>query len=214
MAHIILLGDSIFDNANYVADGLPIIEQVRQGLVDSGDRADLLAVDGDSIQDIFQQLHRLPPSTTHLFISIGGNDALCYGAILQNSTPSLPAALQQIATMKTEFSRNYQQMLRAVLKLGLPTTVCTIYDQCPVLDPALRLLEFTALSMFNDCITRQAVEFGLPLIDLRVVCDEARDYSSLSPIEPSTVGGEKIARCIVQVVTEHNFSSHRTICYT
>jgi hypothetical protein len=45
MGHIILLGDSIFDNARYVPDRPPVIEQVRRSL-QSGWRATLLAVDG------------------------------------------------------------------------------------------------------------------------------------------------------------------------
>ncbi len=32
MGHVVLLGDSIFDNARYVADRPPVIEQVRRAL--------------------------------------------------------------------------------------------------------------------------------------------------------------------------------------
>ena len=39
---------------------------------------------------------------------------------------------------------------------------------------------------------------GLPLTDLRVICDEPEDYAN--PIEPSVQGGAKIARAIVEVV--------------
>lgn len=108
---------------------------------------------------------------------------------------------------------NYQQMLKAVLSLDKPTALCTIYDQCPLLDPVMRLLAFTVLSMFNDCIIRQAVQAGLPLIDLRVICNEATDYSTISPVEPSMSGGKKIARAIATVMTEHNFSERRTVVY-
>lgn len=213
MAHIILLGDSIFDNAAYVPDGLPVIDQVHQCLLNSGDHASLLAVDGNCIQDISKQLKRLPVDATHLFISVGGNDALRYATLLQNAATSLPVALQQIASMKTEFNQRYQEMLQTVLDLNKPTIVCTIYDQCPTPNPGLQLLAFTALSMFNDCITRQAIQLGLPLIDLRVICNEASDYSSLSPIEPSTTGGQKIARCIATVLRQHDFSIPHTVCY-
>jgi hypothetical protein len=214
MAHIILLGDSIFDNAAYVPDGLPVIEQVRQCLSNSGDRASLLAVDGDCIHDVPRQLKQLPVDATHLFISVGGNDALRYAGFLRNTSASLSVALQQLASMKTEFSQRYQGMLETVLVLNQPTVICTIYDQCPTLDPGLRLLAFTALSMFNDCITRQAIQLGLPLIDLRIICSEASDYSSISPIEPSTTGGQKIARCIATVLSQHDFSVQHTVCYT
>lgn len=214
MAHIVLLGDSIFDNAAYVPGGPPVIEQVCQILADTGDRASLLAIDGDCIEDVALQLQHLPQDATHLFISVGGNDTLRYGDQLQHMDASLPEVMNQLATMKLEFSQTYQQMVDMVLALKRPTTLCTIYDQCPTPNPVLRLLAFTALSLFNDCITRQAIQAGLPLIDLRLVCNEARDYSSLSPIEPSVAGGQKIARCIAQVVHQHDFSSRSTTCYT
>lgn len=212
MAHIILLGDSIFDNAAYVPDGIPVIDQVKSYLP-AGNQATLLAVDGDSIQDIFPQLNRLPRDASHLFISIGGNDALRYGAMLRQAAQTAWKMLAAIAKMKAEFEHNYQQMLAAVLSLQKPTVLCTIYDQCPLLDPELHLLAFTALSIFNDCIIRQAVQASLPLIDLRVICNEATDYSPISPIEPSMSGGDKIARAIVSVISKHNFSEPRTVIY-
>ena len=47
-------------------------------------------------------------------------------------------------------------MLDEVLNLGLPTAVCTIYDgRLP--DLRVRRLAVTALSVINDCITRQAL---------------------------------------------------------
>lgn len=168
-------------DAYMVADGLPVIDLLKNDL-SPGDQATLLAVDGDSIQDIDSQIQRLPRDASHLFISVGGNDTLQYASLLVQSNQSAPKMLDAIATMKAEFDRNYQQMLSAVLSLDKPTVLCTIYDQCPLLDPAMRLLEFTALSMFNDCITRQAIQAGLPLIDLRVICNEVTDYSTVSPI--------------------------------
>jgi lysophospholipase L1-like esterase len=217
MAHLILLGDSIFDNTVYVPNDPPVIQQVQKYLSErdrAASRATLLAVDGDAIQDIFRQLDRVPEDATHFFISVGGNDALQYAARLLQSNQSPTEMLKLTATMKNEFDRNYQRMLEAVLSLRKPTVLCTIYDRCPLLDPAMRLLAITALSMFNDCITRQAVQAGLPLIDLRVICDEATDYSAISPIEPSAAGGDKIARRIVAIAAEHDFSMQHTVVYT
>jgi len=56
-----------------------------------------------------------------------------------------------------------------------------------------------------------ALEKGLPVIELRAVCARPEDYAN--PIEPSSVGGEKIARAIVRLVTEHDFASGRTAVY-
>ncbi len=66
----------------------------------------------------------------------------------------------------------------------------------------------TALTVFNDVITRQAFLAGVPLIDLRLICTEDADYAN--PIEPSSQGGDKIARSIARTVTEHDFTRRRT----
>jgi hypothetical protein len=41
---------------------------------------------------------------------------------------------------------------------------------------------------------------SLPVIDLRSICNRPEDYAN--PIEPSSIGGEKIARAIVALVTD------------
>lgn len=51
MRHVVLLGDSIFDNARYVPDRPPVIEQLQKALP-PGWRASLLAVDGAVTEDV------------------------------------------------------------------------------------------------------------------------------------------------------------------
>jgi hypothetical protein len=51
-----------------------------------------------------------------------------------------------------------------------PTAICSIYDGF-VNDEVQQRVNVTALSIFNDCITREASRRGLPLIDLRVICN-------------------------------------------
>jgi hypothetical protein len=96
-------------------------------------------------------------------------------------------------------------LLKTCRKLGLsffdylvPTAVCTIYDgQFP--DPKRQRLLATALTLFNDVITREAFALSLAVLDLRLVCSEATDYAN--PIEPSIQGGAKIAQAIKAFVT-------------
>jgi hypothetical protein len=98
-------------------------------------------------------------------------------------------------------------MLDAIRALGNPAAVCTVYY--PRFDePWMQKLSIAALSTFNDVIIRQAFLAGLPLIDLRYVCDEHSDYAN--PIEPSVAGGAKIAQTIITVVNEHDFTSKQT----
>jgi hypothetical protein len=54
------------------------------------------------------------------------------------------------------------------------------------------------LTIFNDVILRVATELGLMVIDLRAVCCSPADYAN--PIEPSVIGGAKIARALVNAV--------------
>jgi hypothetical protein len=43
-------------------------------------------------------------------------------------------------------------------------------------------------------------QLGLTVIDLRFVCSSTEDYAN--PIEPSSRGGAKIARCILAAVEQ------------
>lgn len=192
--HIVLLGDSIFDNASYVPGEMPVIEQLRAELPEW--QATLLAVDGDIVRSIEDQLRRLPNNATHLVISCGGNDALGQIQYLLSSISSMDAGLSRMASIREAFEIDYRTMLELVMKVGLPTAVCTIYESIPDLERTLHV----ALSIFNDVIIREAVRLGLPVIDLRLVCSEAEDYSKVSPIEPSAKGGEKIAKAIACLV--------------
>ena len=90
------------------------------------------------------------------------------------------------------------------------TAICTIYDAVPVIGP----VEVAALSLFNDVITTEGIARGLPIVDLRRVCQEATDYSPLSPIEPSSKGGQRIASALQRMLETHDFSTKRTVIYT
>jgi lysophospholipase L1-like esterase len=196
--HLVLLGDSIFDNGVYVPSGPSVIQHVQR-LLAGGWRATLVAVDGATISSIERQLERIPADATHLVLSVGGNDVLGKSSfILSEPTHSYAAALTGLATIRDEFAREYRQMLADVRRRELPLAVCTIYDAVPVLSPA----ETAGLAIFNDVITRQAFAAGATLIDLRLVCQEKSDYAGISPIEPSATGGAKIARAIVAALQD------------
>jgi GDSL-like Lipase/Acylhydrolase family len=209
MSHVVLLGDSIFDNAVYVPDRPPVIEQVRRGLP-AGWKGTLVAVDGHTVEDIATQLPRIPASASHLVLSVGGNDALIASGLLPEPAVTVGDALAILANAIGEFRNAYTAMLRNVLQVGKPVCVCTIYDAIPTLGAAER----AALAGFNDVISRATIAAGIPLIDLRVICNHADDYSPLSPIEPSVIGGAKIADAICRVVTTHDYTARRTIVYT
>ncbi len=208
MGHVVLLGDSIFDNARYVPDRPPVIEQLRQALP-RGWHATLLAVDGHITGDVAVQLKNLPAGATHLVVSAGGNDALGESGILGEPARTVGEALGTLHEARARFRGSYRAMLQALSEAGKPTAVCTVYDAIPGLGPA----EQAALAGFNEVILREAFAAGLPVIDLRLVCDRPADYSHVSPIEPSAVGGGKIVRVIAEVVTRHDFAAGRSSIY-
>jgi GDSL-like Lipase/Acylhydrolase family len=209
MGHVVLLGDSIFDNAAYVAGGPDVVRQLQSRLP-QGWRATLNAVDGSVIAGVGRQLEHLPPDASHLVLSVGGNDALGEAGVLEERAGSVAAALDRLSDIGDAFGRRYGAMLAAVRRHDLPTAVCTIYDaRFP--DQVRRRLAATALAVLNDRITRAAFANHLPVIDLRLVCSEDADFAN--PIEPSVRGGEKIAGAIAALLAEHDFKRRRPEIY-
>jgi hypothetical protein len=201
MGHVVLLGDSVFDNLAYVGGGPDVIAQLRERLP-NGWRASLLAVDGSVVADLGKQVARIPTDATHLIISAGGNDALGYSSVLGAPSRSIAESLMQLADIRDKFQVQYAAAINGILQAGRPTAVCTIYDpRYP--DPVQRRLGATALTIINDVIIREAVRLGLPLLDLRIICDEDADFAN--PIEPSSQGGSKMVNAIASLLAKHDF---------
>ena len=205
MGHVVLLGDSVFDNGAYVGRGGPdVVRQLRDRLP-AGWGATLAAVDGAMTGSVPRQLERLPPGATHLVVSVGGNDAL--GA----RTSSARGALGGRGPARPgRGARRLRARLpghaRGGARRGLPTALCTVYDpRFP--DPRGRGGGGRAGAV-QRLITREAFARGLPLVDLRLVCAEDADYAN--PIEPSVRGGAKIAGAIAGLVTGHDFARRRS----
>lgn len=198
MPHVILLGDSIFDNAAYVQGGPDVITHLR-GRLPEGWQGTLAAIDGSTTEDMSTQYGRVPADATHLVLSIGGNDALMNIDILDRRASSSAEVLGMLADVRDAFGARYGEVLHALRRHALPLTLCTIYEgSFP--DPGMQRLARTALTVFNDVILRCAIRSGLPVIDLRLVCNDPADYAN--PIEPSVQGGAKIADAIVRAVVE------------
>lgn len=198
MPHVVLLGDSIFDNRAYVDGGPDVVAQLRAALP-AGWSATLAAVDGTQAGELAPQLARLPADATHLVLSVGGNDALLASGLLDEPVYSSADALRLIAAVLRDFERAYAAAVDACRAHGLPLVLCTIYGgNFPEAD--FRERAGVALAVFNDAIVRCGLARGLDVIDLRAVCNEPRDYAN--PIEPSVAGGAKIARAVARAVAD------------
>ena len=221
MKHIVLLGDSIFDNRSYVnPNELDVPNQLRS-LVDKDCKVTNLAVDGHVTRHIHNQLNNLPSDATHLFISVGGNDGLGHLSIFNEPVDTIGDALQKMFLIGETFKKEYSSMLDNVLTYKLPTTVCNIYyprffsnslervvSYLPMMVDGEKLQQMTmaAETIFNDIIMFEVFKRNLPLIDLRILCDDDKDFAN--PIEPSCIGGLKIAKVINKIVDVHSFDSN------
>lgn len=208
MSHVVLLGDSVFDNGAYVKRGEPnVLAQVQARLPDDW-RATMVAVDGATTANVERQLARLPADASHLILSVGGNDALGSSGVLAESARSVAEVMSRIADIRDSFAHGYARMLDVVMSHRLPTAVCTIYDG-RFIDREEQRQAVAALSVFNDVITREAFGRRLALIDLRLICNRYEDYAN--PIEPSATGGAKIAGAIVQAAAGHAVSARSQV---
>jgi hypothetical protein len=206
---VVLLGDSILDNRAYTGGGPHVAAQVQAALP-RGWRCVLAAVDGATTEDVPRQMGDVPEDAGLLVLSAGGNDLLMHLDVLDEPATSSAQVLAKLAALADTFEVDYRAMLRHVLQPHLPTALCTVYNgNFP--DPAMQRLARSAMAVFDDRILRIALEKGLPVIELRAVCSRPEDYAN--PIEPSSVGGEKIAHAIVRLVTEHDFASGRSVVY-
>lgn len=207
--HVVLLGDSIFDNASYT-QGLPdVIGHLRTVLGDRA-RASLLAVDGSTTKDLADQLTELPGDVTRAVVSVGGNDALLNADILNLPVASTREALLLFGQRVAKFEVDYRTAVMAVADRVSQATVCTIYNgNLPAEEARAARI---ALTMFNDVILRVAFELHVPIIDLRLVCTEPADYAN--PIEPSGPGGAKIARAIANALGMGNDSTSASYVFT
>ncbi len=207
--HITLIGDSIFDNSPYTRGEPDVVSRLRELMPDDW-KATLCAVDGHTTSGIKDQLNRVPNGTTHLALSIGGNDALGVSSILNNRAVNIAQALIEVDSVIATFANNYKQMLSYVLNKKLPTVVCTIYNP-RYSDPAQQKACVAALRHFNDVIIREAMFARLPIIDLRSICTGDSDYAN--PIEPSSTGGKKIAAKIIEVVQQHDWTKNTSLYF-
>lgn len=193
--HVVLLGDSIFDNAAYTSGAPDVVTHLRT-LLPAGWRVTLLARDGAVTADLGGQLRRVPPDATHLVVSIGGNDVLRNLDLLSLRVASTADALDVFGERVAAFERAYRQAVGQATSPAWATAVCTVYNGA--LDESVAARARTTLALFNDVIYRVAVGLRTDVLELRTICTEPGDYAN--PIEPSGQGGAKIAAAIAAAV--------------
>lgn len=194
MNHLILLGDSIFDNGRYI-NGSPDVSQQLQSLISAEWQITSLAIDGAITDSVLLQMKLLPADATHIVLSVGGNDALSSKALLHQSVRTVSEALLLLSSRLNVFEFAYKQVIKQIKDRNLPLLVCAIYN-ANFDDPDEQQVVKTAVALYNDVIIRIANDFGVPVLDLRNICNTFEDYANY--IEPSVIGGYKIATAIAK----------------
>ena len=164
MNHLILLGDSILDNASYTEGGPAVITHVQEQIPKDW-QATLLAVDGSTTENVADQIREIPSNASHLLLSVGGNNALLRVEVLETPVNSSGEALILLSEVVREFEASYRKTLKQCPSLNLPLVVCTIYHG-NFTDSSYQQRVIVALTLFNDVIIRVATENRLKVIDL------------------------------------------------
>jgi lysophospholipase L1-like esterase len=196
MRHIVLLGDSVFDRASFVAGEPGFVEQLREQLPKTS-LVSLRAEESSLTLDVVSQLERIPEDATHLIVSVGGNDARRHLDFLGSTANSAAEVLSKLADLADKFQRDYSTMLAAARSRNLPLAVCTIYNPW-YRNPLMQRLATTALAVFNNHLIYESFATGTSLLDLRLICNEEADY--INPIKLSSIGGRKLAAAIAELV--------------
>lgn len=217
--HVALLGDSTFDNRGYVGpEGKGVHDHLTDKLatVPGAYKVTQCAVDGALIAAIASQRSVVPEDTTHIVISVGGNNGLCTTSMFAAECTNVAEACVRVFTVVAQLEREYFEMVRSTYEhfgQRKHITLCSVYNPC--FSPFDMRLDQRAVNLavtlFSDMVVRTGAKFGLPVIDFRRVMTEQTDFAN--PIEPSHTGGEKIAQAIASVLADHPFNSHISIVY-
>ena len=196
--HVSLLGDSIIDNKVYVGEGeLSVTEHLQHK---SSSYFTMIAVDGDTTEEVLDnQLDNLKEPVSHIVLSIGGNDLLQNLHLLQDETSGMKFALEKCSELINEIQENYIKILEHLSQYDAKVLLCTVYEGD--LESDLLLAKYdkagqVMLKMHNDTVYYLASKFEVDVLELRNIFTYKEDYAN--PIEPSHIGGEKLARAIIQ----------------
>lgn len=193
--HVVLLGDSIFDNA------LAIHRHLSHRLL-SRNPVTLLARGGSVAAEVHAQLRHTPSDVTQFVLSVGGNDAFRmvfpqYYRMYRDSSRSgmglYWSILKSLPAQLSEFEGQYDAALEAVCRWKKPVLVLLPYG--PQVSGSMgKALVSAGLCLLHRSMRRVAEKHNCNVLDLRGVITKAQDYSD--PIHPSHQGMEKIAAAI------------------
>ena len=220
---IILLGDSIIDNKSYVSSReLDVTEHLKELCIgDLNSTVENYAVDGDTMDDLERgQLGSNNLSdASHIVVSIGGNDLLNNISFLQTTSelskimgkgamigkwgvkelnPSRNKVFEETYfEIIKPFRKQYETIVANLANHRANLLLCTVYEGDLVDSDEFSDVNNsskTMVSIFNDIVYRIANKYGADVLELRDIFVRPEDYAN--PIEPSHIGGGKLAKAI------------------
>ena len=194
---IVLLGDSIIDNGVYVRPGEPDVATQLQSLLPQHIVVKR-ALDGAVCADVVASQTADLGTVDWIILSAGGNDALQDENLLQDTTETtVRDGLVKLWKIREEFRCNYSSLLDHLAVARRPVLVFTVYNPCFAgfgVEATYQQAAESAVSMFNDVIQQEARVRSFDVLDLRALFTDPADYAN--PIEPSAIGGAKLARAM------------------
>jgi hypothetical protein len=185
----ILLGDSILKNDAYVLNG----NSVENILITRNADVICYAQDHSKIVDVYSQINRIPmefdSSNTMIFLSVGGNNILTH-YVDQNNDMTDTSVLTPMFSSYKNLVKTIQTRLPNVkiILLDIYYPNSTMYKQY-----------HTIIKEWNEMIYNFASDLSNQIYSVMRISrylTQSDDFSF--GIEPSSVGGEKIADLILQ----------------
>jgi lysophospholipase L1-like esterase len=226
---IILLGDSIIDNRSYVLDGeLDVTNHLKKLYAGQPDVfITNNAVDGDTMYDLERNYldEEELQNASHTIVSIGGNDLLHNISFLQ-TTSELSEVMGKDARIGKwgarelnptrnkvfeetyfeiikPFTKQYETIVANLSNHRAKLLLCTVYEGDLVDSDEFSDVNNsskTMVSVFNDIVYRTANKYDADVLELREIFVSSEDYAN--PIEPSHIGGGKLAKAIKKWVDD------------
>lgn len=200
MTSITLLGDSIIDNKTYVQQQEYSVLEHLQNI--SKNEFLQLAYDGDTTVNVLErQLQSQEVAkSSHLVLSIGGNDLLqnilfLHDGPIENINKALSDVHKQILK---PLEQRFETIVEKLSSHRANLLLCTVYEGDLGRNDEFRdVLDSSKImvSSFNDTVYKTASKYNADVLELRHIFTSPEDYAN--PIEPSHVGGEKLAQAIM-----------------
>ena len=182
--NIVLIGDSVLNNSNYVPQGASVIDILKT----KTSKVFNFSKDGATINDLYSQLDKIPQelnkSETYVFISGGGNDILNKRGQLDSSE------IRRLFDTYMDFVKALRERLGSV-------KINTLNLYLPV-NPRYQSYK-ESIDQWNKLIKEYSNKIGemYNVVDMNTLITTPEDF--IYDIEPSELGSKKVANAIYYV---------------